>query len=249
MKPEEYKTLYELESDYWYFVALRNLISHSFKDKFKNALEILDAGCGTGALLENFANRGHMFGIDISGDALNYCKKRNLHNVAQATISDLPFKDNRFDLITSIDVICCLDENDELKAFREIHRVLKTDGTLILNLPAYKFLMSEHDKATHTKKRYSRAELKKKLELAGFKIHRITYRNTLLFPFIMIYRILKKNSKSAEDSESDLRAIPSFLNKSLIALLTLENSALSKINSPFGNSVFCIAHKYNNQPE
>ena len=177
MKPEEYKTMYELESNYWYFVALRNFIFYYFKDQYPEGKDVkmLDAGCGTRALLQNFMKYGDLLGIDISEHALFYCKKRNLNRIMLGFISNLPFKDNQFDLVTSVDVLCCLQEAEDTIALREIYRVLKVYGRLILNLPAYKFLMSEHDKATLIKKRYSKAELILKLELSGFKIQRITY--------------------------------------------------------------------------
>jgi SAM-dependent methyltransferase len=169
MNVSEYKIMYDLENDYWYYIALRDLIFSYFKKQYPNGndLKILDAGCGTGALLENFIEHGYedVKGMDIS------------------------------------------------------------------------------DKATQTGIRYSKDDLNRKLGLAGFKIERITYRNSFLFPLVMIYRILKKNSKTADESKSDLRPLPTFVNKTLIELLKIENSILNKFNFPFGSSIFCIAYK------
>lgn len=248
MNVSEYKVMYDLENDYWYYVALRNLICSYFKKQYPEDkdLKILDAGCGTGALLENLIEHGYedVKGMDISEHALFYCKKRNLHKILQGSISSLPFRNNQFDLITSIDVIYCLQVVNDVTALREFYRVLNNNGRLILNVPAYKFLMSEHDKAIHTRIRYSKDDLNRKLELAGFKIERITYRNSFLFPLVMIYRMLKTNSKTADESKSDLRPLPSFVNKTLIELLKIENSILKKFNFPFGSSLFCIAYKW-----
>jgi ubiquinone/menaquinone biosynthesis C-methylase UbiE len=245
MKADEYNTLYQLERNHWYFITLRNLIFSLLEKRYKskNDLKILDAGCGTGALLENFAKYGHVLGLDISDHAIFYCKKRNLNNIIQASVCNLPLKDNKFDLVTCVDVLYSLGGDEDLIALKEIYRVLNTSGRLILNLPAYKFLMSEHDKAVFTKNRYTKAEVAQKLELAGFKVERVTYRNTILFPLLVIYRILKKNSKTTEESKSDLKPFPSFLNKILIKTLTLENLILKSYDFPFGSSIFCVAYK------
>jgi len=247
MNVSEYKIMYDLENDHWYYIALRDLIFSYLKKQYPNGngLKILDAGCGTGALLENLIEHGYedVKGMDISEHALFYCKKRDLNQILLGSISRLPFRDNQFDLITSIDVICCLQVVDDVSALREFYRVLKSYGRLILHVPAYKFLMSEHDKATQTGIRYSKDDLTRKLGLAGFKIERITHRNSFLFPLVMIYRILKKNSKTADESKSDLKALPNFVNKTLIELLEIENTILKKFNFPFGSSIFCIAYK------
>ncbi len=245
MKPEEYKTLYELESSHWYFITLRNLISSLLEKRYKvkSDLMILDAGCGTGGLLENLAKYGHVLGLDMSDHAMFYCKKRDLNNIIQASVCNLPLKDNKLDLVTCVDVLYSLGDDEDLVALKEIYRVLNSSGRLIINLPAYKFLMSEHDKAVFTKNRYTKAEIVQKLGLAGFKLERVTYRNTILFPLLVIYRILKKNSKTTEESKSDLKTLPSFLDKILIKTLTLENLILQSYDFPFGSSIFCVAYK------
>ena len=245
MIDDYYKTMYELEDNYWWFVALRNFVDSYLKlqNQNKETLDILDAGCGTGALLQKISKSHNAIGIDISQHNLSYCKKRSLKNILKGSVSHLPFKDNKFDLITSLDVLCCLQASDDVNALREFYRVLKFDGTLILNLPAFEFLRSEHDKATNLRTRYSRNNLQQKLRLAGFKISRITYRNTFLFPLVMIYRLMKKNLKAAGESESDLKPIPNFVNNALIELLKVENLLLKKLNLPFGSSVFSAAFK------
>ncbi|MGH7799255.1 MAG: methyltransferase domain-containing protein [Thermodesulfobacteriota bacterium] len=245
METSEYKTMYEVEDSYWWYVGLRDLIFLCLKRQYPHGgnLKILDTGCGTGAFLKTLRTFGQTQGIDISEYALTYCKKRGLDQILQGSVSSLPFKDNQFDIITSIDILYHAQVDDDVKALQEYRRILKASGRLILNLPAYEFLRSEHDKAIHTGIRYSKVELIRKLELAGFKIQRITYRNSFLFPLVMIYRKLKKNSKIASESKSDLKALPIFVNNFLIELLKIENLILQRIDFPFGSSLFCIAYK------
>ncbi|MGH7800733.1 MAG: class I SAM-dependent methyltransferase [Thermodesulfobacteriota bacterium] len=245
MEKSEYKTMYEVEDSYWWYVGLRELIFSYLKRQYPcgGNLKILDTGCSTGALLKMLTTFGQTQGIDISEYALTYCKKRGLDQILQGSVSHLPFKDNQFDIITSIDVLYHTQVEDDVKALQEYHRVLKISGRLILNLPAYEYLRSTHDKAIHTKRRYTRDDIERKLEFAGFKIEKITYRNSFFFPIILLYRLLKKNSKINSNPTSDLRSLPNSANKVLISIMKVENLILQKINFPVGSSVFCIAYK------
>jgi SAM-dependent methyltransferase len=162
--------------------------------------------------------------------------------LVQSSLTDLPFDDEAFDLVTSFDVICCIDEGG--LAFTELSRVLKPGGRLIVNLPAYGPLRSEHDLAVHIKKRYTRADVGEEVERVGLTVERIAHANTLLFPVEAAVRIAKKlPAKSASEARSDLRSLPAALNRSLAQVLFLERWLLSRIDLPFGLSVVCVARK------
>lgn len=134
---------------------------------------------------------------------------------------------------------------NEMTVLEEFYRVLDRHGILLLNLPAYNFLQGRHDKAVHIKHRYIRKELKKKIEKADFKIEKITYRNTMLFPLIVVIRFLEKIFlKNQKTIKSDLRPLPKFINKFLTYLLFFENRLIiSSLNLQFGLSLFCVARK------
>ena len=94
MEKSEYKTMYELEDSYWWYVGLRDIIFSYLKRQHPDAgnLKILDTGCGTGALLKKLLKFGETQGMDISEYALTYCKKRGLDQVLQGSVSKMPFK-------------------------------------------------------------------------------------------------------------------------------------------------------------
>lgn len=246
MEKELYEITYNMEDNYWWFVGLRELIL-SFKEKSshkRTGLRILDAGCGTGGLLDRLrSNRA--YGIDISEEAIKFCKSRKINNVIRASVSSIPFSRDFFDLIISLDVLYHSWVKNDIAVLKEFYRVLDRDGILLLNLPAYDFLRSQHDKAIHTRHRYTHKELKRKVKKAFFKIEKITYRNSLLFPLMVIIRFLEKIfSKNKKIARLNLRPLPSLINKFLIYLLFLENwLILSGLNFPFGLSLFCVARK------
>ena len=246
MNKEEYNVMFNIEDDYWWYVGLRNLVLSSINSVYCNAsgLTMLDAGCGTGKTLETLREQA-IYGIDYSPYAIGFCKQRELNNVTRSSICSVPFKNNSFDVVISLDVLYHLGVDNDVAALRELCNAMKEGGIILLNLPAYNFLRSRHDDVIHTKRRYTIKVLKKKMEKAGFVVKKITYRNTFLSPVAFIKRLADKILASRSSiEESDLRPLPAFLNKLLTQLLLFENRLiLSGVTFPFGLSVFCVGKK------
>jgi len=112
-------------------------------------------------------------------------------------------------------------------------------------LPAYNFLRSRHDKAIHTRHRYTINDLTRKIEKAGFEIEMITYRNTILFPLVAVKRMIEKVFFiSKETVQSDLKQLPDIINYLFTGILNLENRLINAgLKFPYGLSVFCLARK------
>jgi len=238
--------MYAVERDHWWYTGLRNLVlafMHKYSRENRNAV-VLDAGCGTGGMLAE-CKEYNSFGLDISDDALKHCSLRGLGNLSKGSVCEMPFADNSFDIIISLDVLYHLAVTDDLKALREFYRVVNRNGIMLLNLPAYNFLKSPHDRIIHTRERYTLRDVKEKVERAGFTIERITYRNTFLFPVAAIVRLIKKRlSRDDGEHDSDLKPVSGVVNAVLKNILYLENKLiLTGMNFPFGLSVFCVAKK------
>ena len=65
---------------------------------------VLDAGCGTGGLLRRLAHR-KAWGVEIASEGIRFCRQRGLDNILQASVTELPFRPNSFDVVLSIDVL------------------------------------------------------------------------------------------------------------------------------------------------
>ena len=245
MNTEEYRIMYSLESTHWWYVGMRKIYASLLNKFYKNLTElmILDVDCGTGGMLKYFKKYGSPIGIDVSGDALYFSLLRGHRRIFHASITHLPFGDKSFNLITVLDVICHLQVKDDLQALKECYRVLKKEGRIIIQVPAYQVLRSQHDKAVHTRHRYTKSELKIKMTHAGFRIEKITYLNTILFPLIAILRLIGRMINPKNPSRSDLKPTLTPVNKALISVLTMEAKLLKIINFPFGLSILCIARK------
>lgn len=245
MDKEEYRLMYDLEETHWWYVGMRkiyfNLLNKFYK---KNTnLSILDVGCGTGLLLEYFKVYGMPVGVDISCEALYFSQQRDKKRILRASVMDLPFLDNSFDLVSASGLIYHLQVKGDILALKECYRVLKENSRIILSAPAYNFLKSRHDKACHTSRRYTKRELKAKMEKAGFKIEKITYANTVLFPLIALIRLAQKMDRRKNMASSDIAPTPAFANGILKFILAIEAKLIKKINFPFGLSILCVARK------
>ena len=247
MENKEYEIMYQIEDNYWWYRGLRNIVFSLIKNYFpKENWKLLDAGCGTGSFLSH-CSLPEAYGLDLFDDALKFCKKRNLTKILRASVKNIPFSRGSFDCIVSLDVLCDLPLAEDMEVLQEFFRVLDEGGILILNLPAYESLKSKHDEAVANLKRYNRREIQNKLESAGFKISKLTYRNSILFPIFAFVRIFKKFFPSKKEAlKSDLAPMPGLFNNILTGFLKVENFLIRRsFNFPFGLSLLCVAQKEN----
>ncbi len=253
MELHEYRVMFDMETDYWWYVGLHRLVLHFLhEERSRNpSLTVLDAGCGTGRLMKLCHAAGlDPLGLDFSEEALSFSRRRGLRSLVQASISEIPFQSDLFDVVVSLDVADCLEGDEMVHSLCEMHRVLKRGGALILNLPAYNALRSQHDRAQHILHRFNARELRSLLSEIGFLMQVCTYRNSFLFPIAATVRLLKRRQEQTQEIvRSDLRPLPLAVNRALTWILSVENSLIrSGISLPLGLSVFCVARKNRQRP-
>jgi SAM-dependent methyltransferase len=257
MQTEDYEDLYALEESFWWFPGMREITAALLDPFCPQARDrvILDAGCGTGinlAWLQRYAGRGRVCGIDVSDDALRFCRARGHKLLTRASVTALPFADNNFDLITSFDVLVQLPgAGADAQAAQEMYRVLRPGGIAFVRAAAYEWMHSGHDDALSTQRRYSLGGLNDLLARAGFRILRATYANSLLLPVAALRRLVLKRIGLAENG-SDVKPLApglQWLNGALQSMLQGEASWLrsSHRNLPAGLSAICIVQKPDNQ--
>jgi SAM-dependent methyltransferase len=242
MKPDEYRTMFEVEDTHWWYRGLRENLALYWNRYFAGQTpRILDVGCGTGALLEWLKQRTQPFGIDFSIDAIRFCRQRGHEQSAVASALALPCAPKSFDVVLSFDMLPQSSMPDKRVPLREMHAILKPGGLLFLNVPAYQWLHSSHDAAVLQDRRFSRRELRGMLQTTGFACLEITYWNTLLFPLILPVRLWRK---LAPPAQSDLADKPGNLSNALFGqLLGIERKLMKRCPLPFGLSLFVIARK------
>jgi SAM-dependent methyltransferase len=245
MLAHEYRVMFEIEEDYWWYRGLRVLVNQLL-DQYAardGSTRILDAGCGTGKNLQLFLERGDAIGVDIAVEAIDFCLKRGVpvDRALAASLLELPFPEKYFDLTFSFDVICNIQ--DDVAAFAELHRVLKPNGRMIVQLPAYRWLWSAHDVAVGHKHRYTASTLRERIMRAGFRIETLTYLNTLLFPMIALTRFARRASISDGHANSDLTPLPGPMNETLARVFSAEMRTALRRRLPYGISLLAVARR------
>jgi SAM-dependent methyltransferase len=243
MQQHTYSIMYEVEGKHWWFAGRRRIIAEFVGRVCREMKEpqprILDVGCGTGANLQMLSQFGAAEGVDVSSDALDFCRSRGLTRVKQGAAEHLPFADAAFDLVTGLDVVEHLD--DDIAGLREMRRVLRPAGRVVLFVPAFMFLWGVQDDISHHRRRYTLPELKQKLRDSGLKVERASYANITFFVPILIGRTLMRLTGFRPSSENNLTI--GALNGLLGRVLGAENWWLRRLKFPFGVSIVCVARR------
>jgi SAM-dependent methyltransferase len=238
----EYRVMFELEDEYWWYRGVRALLQKWLDRYVTRPARLLDGGCGTGANLQLLQRYGTALGVDISETAMDFCRARGIapEHLTLASVTALPFPNKFFDVVISLEVICNIA--DDQSAFNEIARVLKPGGCAMIQVPAYQWLWSPHDVAVGHQRRYAARDLRAKLVHAGMRIERLTHANTLLFPAIVLRRLLRR-WRGAAQVHSDLAPLPRAVNACLSALYLAEMQLVARVDVPWGVSLVALARK------
>jgi len=242
MNVQEYARMFEAEETQWWYAGMR-AISFALLDAAGSGAprppRILDAGCGTGNNLKHLAARGSAVGVDISEEALGFCRARGVV-VARAGLLELPFPDGSFDWVTSFDVLYHRWVSDDRAAMAELARVVRPGGLVLVRVPALKLLWGAHDEAVHSRHRYTRKEVVSLLEGAGLRVERATYANTLLLPLVAARRGLDRLTGR---HGSDVGFLPAPFEWAFRQALLLEARLVGRASLPLGASVFALGRK------
>ncbi len=224
MEPFTYREQFALEDEHWWFRGRREVIwSLLRRTEPRRRLRILDAGCGTGRNLVEFAPLGEVTGVDTSPDALQFCRRRGLESVQEGRVEALPFDSESFDLVLATDVLGHVE--DDRTALRELRRVVVPGGHLLATVPAYRWLWSQHDIDYHHFRRYTARRLQRRVGEAGWAPIAWSYFNSILLPPIAAVRAVTRLLGSGDadgETRQHLHLTPWALNWALETPMRLE---------------------------
>ena len=229
-----------IEADHWWFVGRRLLFSDLIKGLgLPRDAEILDVGTSTGTNLRLLRNLGfaRITGVDQSPDAIRFCAEKGLGAVRLGDVRSLQLPDRRFDLVLATDVIEHVD--DEMAAIRELRRVLRPGGYLLLTVPAFRLLWGLQDEVSHHKRRYRLHQLLKALDDANLSVRQHFYFNYLLFLPILAARRLMSIFKIRVASEGEVNA--GWLNRALTVVFRFDVKTAPQLRPPIGVSALVLA--------
>lgn len=243
METDEYTAMAAAEDRMWWYTGLHEWMLDRIESiPLAHPATALDCGAGTGGFARKLNSRFpaiSLFAADIDAQAVHGFTTKSDAPVAQASVNELPFRDNSFDLIVSSDLLYHTAVH-EASAIRELRRCLKPGGTLLLNLPAYRWMKSAHDSRVHTARRYTASGAARKIQAAGFAVRESTYRNSLLFPVMALFRLTVGHFTK----KSDVGQVPRWQNSLFGTIISYENALARRgVRFPFGGSVYLQAVK------
>ena len=243
MNAEEYAVMYRVEDSHWWYLGMEAITRQVIERHYPRGskLRILDAGCGTGAVMGYLADYGTVTALDYSAEALRFCRERRRERLAQASVVSLPCPDAAFDLVASFDVICVFDGEDDMLPLREFVRVLSPGGRVILRLPGTSWLHGQHDEAVDIRQRYTTREVDAKLRAVGLEPEQVTYANTFLFPLAVVKRLSERLLPAQDGSDLTLGMGP--FNGLLRCVLAAEAPFVARYGLPFGLTIVALARK------
>jgi ubiquinone/menaquinone biosynthesis C-methylase UbiE len=241
METAEYAAMAEVESTYWWHVGRQRIVRAQLARQFQNtdgALRLLNVGCGTGGDVSMLESFGTVDNVDIAEEALSFMRARGHERVHRADATHLPFPDDHFDAVVALDVLEHLV--DDRAALTEWRRVLKPGGCVVLTVPAYQWLWSEHDVALHHQRRYARRVLHDRAREADLVIRKLTHAIVFSLPLIVGYRLLKGLRREQQAATSTYVPVPRAANRLFIRLLTIEAALHGWVRFPVGTSLLGV---------
>ena len=248
----EYKKMAKVESKLWWYNILHRLVTDKVKKTFKEnkEIKILDAGCGTGGLLQSLQDVGYndLYGFDFSEHAVKVCLERSL-NVKEMNILDISSyaTDGPFDVIICNDVLYFLSAEEQNKVMGDVSRLLKPGGIFISNVPALEAFKGTHDISVGIGKRFDRKMLKEMIKGTSLISQQMMFWPFFLSPLIFLVRFIqrvKMKKGEVQNIESDIDIPSPIVNKILLYITKVENFFLS--SKPFGSSLFWVLKNKSN---
>ena len=231
MDAAEYALMDSVEEEMWWYRALHSRLLAALAPV---AGRVLDAGCGTGGFLRKLASARpdlEAVGLEWDGGAAARARAKSGQAVARGSVNAPPFDQASFDAIVSADVLCH-DAVTPAVALQEFRRMLRPNGVLVVNMPAYQWLHSAHDTRVRNARRVTGPALTRELAAAGFQAVRTRYWNGVLLPMMVARRKLMPSGGA-----SDVSRFPPLLDRALYAATSLERW----LPMPAGGSVLATA--------
>ena len=234
MEASEYALMDEAEARMWWYRALHARLVAALGGVHG---AVLDAGCGTGGLLSVLRRERPdlaLIGVEAADAASQRAAEKAGVPVARGSVNSLPFADATFAGVVCADVLChALVDPDA--ALAEMRRVLRPGGRLVVNMPAYAWLLSGHDRQVHNVRRMTARQTGEMLRRRGFGAVRARYWNGLLLPLMVVQR------KLLARGAPDVALFPPWLDAILHGMTEIEGRLPFPL--PAGGSVLATAER------
>ena len=241
-----------VEATHFWFRGFRRFVAPAVQELAgpRRDLRLLDCGCGTGHNLVSLLHPyGRAFGFDLTPGGLMHAKATGFP-VARADMSRIPFQSRQFDIVTSFDVFQYV--HDDFAVMKEMARVLKPGGGLVVTAAALDVLRGGHAGTWPEVRRYTTARMRAIVEGAGLRVHRLTYLFASLFPAMLAVRLMRRDAGQSRggsdppagpDNDWEMKVPAAPINTALTWMLSGEAAVSRHVPMPVGSSVLVVAIK------
>lgn len=240
---DEYR---RLELEHWWFRVRSGILTDGMDVICRGSRNhrILNVGAATGRSTEILQPYGRVDSVEYDEPCFLFSRDVLKLDIVQASVTDLPFPDASYDIVTCFDVIEHVE--DDFKSVEELVRVCRPGGTVFLTVPAFMSLWSDHDRVNHHYRRYEKKGLHALFSPHHGSIQRMTYYNSILFPPIWLVRRLQKlfpgKGQGQLKPDNEFMQNP-FTDRIFGAVFGFERRLLRHLDFPFGVSLMIVWRK------
>jgi SAM-dependent methyltransferase len=234
----------QAEASHFWFRGFRRFVAPVLAEaaRGRRDLRLIDCGCGLGQNLALLAPYGRPFGFDLTASGLRRARTFN-RPLVRADIMRIPYRSGAFDVAVSFDVLQTVPDDEA--AVREMARVLRPGGALVLNVSALEVLRGDHSESWQEVRRYTPAMLRRLADAAGLRVERLRFLFGSLFPLMVSMRAWQRLQRRRRGPRpaSDIAVPPAPINALLTGVVTLEATLAPYVPMPAGSSLLLLARK------
>ena len=234
----------QAEATHFWFQGFRSFVAPVLHDVAggRRGLRLIDCGCGTGNNLALLRPYGSVFGFDLTSGGVTQAALTG-RPVVRADVTRIPIASSSIDVVTSFDVLQSVPADAD--AVREMARIVKPGGTVILTVAAWEALRGDHAISWSEVHRYTPASVRGLVETAGLRVERMSFLFASLFPLIAVTRMFQRLTRSMRTvrEDADIRVPSAPINTLLTHVVKCEARIARVIPMPIGSSLMVVARK------
>lgn len=237
MDPDYGKHYSELYRKHWWWRAREETILEVLRRRFgsKANLHILDVGCGDGLFFDRLQEFGDVEGVEPAGELVDP-NGPHRPKIAVAPFDETFCPGKQYSLILMLDVIEHVDQ--PASALRHARTLLEPGGLLVITVPAFPVLWTNHDVLNQHRTRFTKPRLCELAEQARLRILDARY----LFGWMFPAKLLLKAKEEITGTKPDIPRVPGpWWNHFLLRLARAENRLALRVAFPVGSSLLVLA--------